>query len=89
MVAERGLFLNTEGPPSQNVDSEPIKIARIAQNLPVNALMHTERGGVIVTWRAENEGPAARWVLCVQDTGPGFASGQVSPIAPRSHARFS
>lgn len=81
MAAQRGLFLNTEGPPDLNVEGDAIKVARIAQNLIVNALMYTERGGVIVTWSLENDNAAARWALCVQDTGPGFDSGQINPIA--------
>jgi two-component sensor histidine kinase len=43
--------------------------------------MYTTRGGVIVTWSLESETPATRWALCVQDTGPGFETGQVNPIA--------
>ena len=81
MAAQRGLFLKTEGLPDLNVEGDAIKVARIAQNLLVNALMYTERGGVIVTWSLENDSPAARWALCVQDTGPGFDSAQVNPIA--------
>ena len=81
MAAQRGLFLTTEGPPDLNVEGDAIKVARIAQNLIVNALMYTERGGVIVTWNLENDSAAARWVLCVKDTGPGFDSGQVNPFA--------
>ena len=81
MAAQRGLFLNTEGPPELSVEGDPIKVARIAQNLVVNALMYTAHGGVIVKWSLENGNPAARWALCVQDTGPGFDAGQVNPIA--------
>jgi signal transduction histidine kinase len=81
MAAQRGLFLNTEGPPDLKVEGDAIKVARIAQNLIVNALMYTERGGVVVTWSLENDNTAARWALCVQDTGPGFDSGRVNPIA--------
>ncbi|MEO5862515.1 MAG: sensor histidine kinase [Burkholderiales bacterium] len=80
-AARRGLFLTVEGPPSLNVDGDAIKVARIAQNLLVNALMYTDRGGIIVTWKLENEGAPERWMLCVQDTGPGFDTGQVNPIA--------
>jgi signal transduction histidine kinase len=81
MAAQRGLFLNAEGPSDLTVESDPIKVARIAQNLLINALMYTQQGGVIVTWSLENEMPAARWNLCVQDTGPGFETAQVNPIA--------
>ncbi len=80
-AAQRGLVLSAEGPPSLSVDGDPIKVARIAQNLLVNALMYTQRGGVTLTWKLEDEISAERWVLCVQDTGPGFNSGQVNPMA--------
>jgi signal transduction histidine kinase len=45
---------------------------RIAQNLIMNALKATERGGVQVQWSsAASQGPG-RWKLCIQDTGPGM-----------------
>ena len=47
----------------------------------MNALMYTERGGVIVSWSLENDPVPTRWALCVQDTGPGFETGEVNPIA--------
>ena len=81
MAAQRGLFLKTEGSPNLTVEGDSIKVARIAQNLLVNALMYTERGGVIVKWSLETGSDADRWTLCVQDTGPGLDSGQVNPIA--------
>lgn len=81
IAAERGLFLNMEGPLALSVEGDAIKIARILQNLVVNALMYTQRGGVRVTWKIETDISPPRWALCVQDTGPGFAAGQVNPIA--------
>ena len=81
LASQRELFLNAEGPSELNVEGDAIKVARIVQNLLANALMYTERGGVKVAWGVENETPATRWALCVQDTGPGFDSGQVNPIA--------
>jgi signal transduction histidine kinase len=81
MAAQRSLFLKTEGPPNLIVDGDSMKVARIAQNLLVNALMYTERGGVIVSWSVETGSNADRWTLCVQDTGPGLDSGRVNPIA--------
>jgi signal transduction histidine kinase len=81
MALQRGLFLRAEGATALRVEGDPIKVARIAQNLIINALMYTQRGGVIVSWSLEGDAPASRWALCVQDTGPGFESGQVNPIA--------
>jgi signal transduction histidine kinase len=81
LAVQRSLFLKTEGPPHLTVFGDSIKIARIAQNLLVNALMYTERGGVLVSWSLETGSNPDRWTLCIQDTGPGLDSGQVNPIA--------
>ena len=61
-----------------------MKILRIAQNLVLNALKVTERGGVCVQWQERNDSGAQQWVLCVQDTGPGFQA--QSPSAPLESA---
>ena len=81
IATERGLFLTADGPADLMVSGDPIKVVRIAQNLLINALMYTERGGVAVTWSFENDPAIARWALCIQDTGPGFETSQVNPIA--------
>jgi signal transduction histidine kinase len=80
VAKERGLFLESEGPETFEVNGDPIKIRRVAQNLLLNALKYTPRGGVKVTWGEDETDPAQRWVLCVQDTGPGIASGRVSSL---------
>jgi len=81
LAEARGLALVIKGPPALSVEGDPVKVRRIAQNLLLNALKYTERGGVVLTWEeAAGEG-APRWVLCVQDTGPGFDSAVVPPIA--------
>jgi signal transduction histidine kinase len=72
MASERNLFLKAEGPTTLSVQGDAIKIQRIAQNLLVNAIKYTERGGVKVTWDATETGGVKRWELCVQDTGPGL-----------------
>jgi signal transduction histidine kinase len=77
----RRLALVVRGPPTLRVEGDPVKIRRIAQNLLLNALKYTARGGVVLTWdEAAGEG-APRWVLCVQDTGPGLDARVVPPIA--------
>jgi signal transduction histidine kinase len=81
IATDRGLFLTAEGPASLGVEGDEIKSARIAQNLLVNALMYTQRGGVVVKWDIEHEAQPARWTLCVQDTGPGFDTDRVTPLA--------
>jgi len=72
VAADRNLFLKTEGPSPLIVQGDAIKVRRIVQNLVFNALKVTERGGVRVTWQ-ENATPGTQqWIVCIQDTGPGF-----------------
>jgi len=80
VATERRLFLESEGPETLEVNGDPVKIRRVAQNLLLNALKYTLHGGVKVTWGEDEADPAQRWVLCVQDTGPGIASGRVSSL---------
>jgi signal transduction histidine kinase len=77
MASERGLFLNCSGPGSLVVDSDRFKTQRIVQNLVLNAVKATEKGGIKVVW---SSGPGKRWKLCVQDTGPGMALGADHPL---------
>jgi len=80
MADERNLFLKTEGPPSLTVEGDAVKVRRIVQNLVFNALKVTERGGVRITWQ-ENETPGTQqWIVCVQDTGPGFDPDHSGPL---------
>ncbi len=73
IAAERNLFLKCEGPESLPVEGDQLKLQRIAQNLLLNALNATERGGVVVSWAPGEANDAQRWTLSIQDTGPGFA----------------
>jgi signal transduction histidine kinase len=84
LAAERNLFLKAQGPGSLPVVGDSVKILRIAQNLVLNALKVTARGGVCVQWQERNDSGAQQWVLCVQDTGPGFQP--QSPAAPLESA---
>ena len=78
MATQRGLFLQTAGPPSLPVEGDAVKVRRIAQNLLANALQYTERGGVRLTWGAQDD---EHWFLCVQDSGPGIARINAVPLA--------
>jgi signal transduction histidine kinase len=81
LAADRGLFLHAEGPASLPVQGDAVNIQRIAQNLILNALKYTGRGGVRVVWTAlETEG-MQRWAFAIEDTGPGFQSGGAAPLA--------
>ena len=81
LATDRRLFLAMEGPDQLTVEGDKVKVLRIAQNLLSNALHYTETGGVRVLWAVDQAAGVDRWSLCVQDTGPGFQDGPVTPIA--------
>jgi signal transduction histidine kinase len=84
IAQERSLFLKVEGPETLWASGDPAKVHRIAQNLLLNALNVTQRGGVRVIWAEREVSDVQQWLLCVQDTGPGFQA--ESPAAPLEHA---
>jgi len=82
LAQARGLYLKMDGPESLLVEGDAGKIQRILQNLLLNALKYTQRGGVTVLWKdvaADRE--TNNWMFCVQDTGPGLDDGQDAPMA--------
>jgi signal transduction histidine kinase len=80
IAAAHGLFLKTEGAQGLIVEGDRVKMCRIAQNLLLNALHYTKDGGVKVNWEVAGSG-AERWVLCVQDTGPGLGTQASAPLS--------
>jgi signal transduction histidine kinase len=80
LAEARGLYLKMEGPASLPVEGDRAKIQRILQNLLLNALKYTRRGGVTVMWGNKESGDKG-WMFCVQDTGPGLDSGPGAPLA--------
>jgi signal transduction histidine kinase len=82
-AAERNLFLKWKGPASLPVEGDPLKLQRIVQNLLLNALKATHRGGVVVRWSAGRGKASRQWLLSIGDTGPGFA---LQSSAPLRHA---
>jgi len=80
IAAEKGLFLVGKGTTPLMIDGDQGKILRIAQNLVLNALKVTEQGGVQVTWEANDDERRPQWILCIQDTGPGFKRGLATPL---------
>ena len=81
LAQQRDLFLEAQGPPSLLVEGDAPKLQRIAQNLILNALAVTRRGGVRVLWAERSGSGVQQWLLCVQDTGPGFQAESVaSPL---------
>ena len=80
MADSRGFFLRVEGPEHLLVEGDEVKIRRIAQNLLQNALMYTKEGGIVVSWELLEQAPR-RWVMCIQDTGPGLGTTASAPLA--------
>lgn len=72
LADSRKLVLSTSGPAALAVEGDRVKTYRIAQNLINNAIRYTEHGGVAVRWCADPAAPETRWLLQVQDTGPGL-----------------
>ncbi|MGE0799256.1 MAG: ATP-binding protein [Lautropia sp.] len=81
MAEERGLALVCDGPPTLTVESDAIKIRRIAQNLLFNAIKYTREGSVRLTWGTTDDAAAGRWFVQIQDTGLGFHAEPGAPIA--------
>jgi signal transduction histidine kinase len=74
LAAERGLYLRIDAPATLSVEGDATKTRRIAQNLVLNALRYTSKGGVTVRCAAEDGESGKRWILGVDDTGPGIAA---------------
>ena len=75
LALERAVFLTGDGPAALPVMGDATKVFRIAQNLLTNALKNTVDGQVSVSWSRENQ---FRWILSIQDTGPGLSSSAVN-----------
>ncbi|RYF49479.1 MAG: sensor histidine kinase [Cytophagaceae bacterium] len=87
----KGLYLTSVGPLSLEGEGDALKVRRIVQNLVVNALKYTEKGGITLSWgqkeqrvvdseeRSRNGIPL--WYIRVADTGPGLSSGLSADIA--------
>lgn len=77
MAQEHHIILKADGPESLTVQSDSVKLGRIAQNLLVNALSysgnHAGRQGLVsVSWSLEG---GHHWILGIQDSGPGMPGG--------------
>ena len=80
-ATDRGLYLKMDGPGALPVESDKGKVLRILQNLLLNALKYTQRGGVSVTWGLDRGRDTDRWTFSVQDTGPGIDENDSAPLA--------
>ncbi len=85
-ATDRGLFLKMDGPGSLLVEGDKPKVLRILQNLLLNAVKYTQRGGVSVTWGEDRNRDTDRWTFSVQDTGPGIDEEHAAPLAQEIHA---
>jgi len=81
LAEARGLYLKMDGPAKLPVEGDAVKIRRIVQNVLLNALKYTNEGGVTVEWGDSRTNDPKRWMLCVQDTGPGYHAGPGAPLA--------
>jgi signal transduction histidine kinase len=81
LAVEHGLYLKTAGPAEFPVQGDAVKIQRIVQNLLINAFKYTPSGGVTVRWGDSRQNDVERWMVCVEDTGPGFRAGSEAPLA--------
>ena len=70
-AVERKLVLRADGPASLQVETDPVKLQRIVQNLLLNALKYTANGFISISWALESD---ARWIVSIQDSGPGLPS---------------
>lgn len=77
-AAARNLFLKAEGPESLAVRGDRVKLQRIVQNLVLNAIKATEVGGIQLFWQGVPDD--TRWVLTVEDTGPGLRGAHATPL---------
>ena len=85
-ATDRGLFLKMDGPSTLPVEGDKPKVLRILQNLLLNAVKYTERGGISVTWGPDQSRDTDRWTFSVQDTGPGIDEAQAATLAQELHS---
>ena len=77
LALSKKLWLHADGPDELLITGDASKVARIAQNLLLNALAYTGVGGVTLSWARRDE---HQWFFEITDTGPGLSSG---PLAAR------
>jgi signal transduction histidine kinase len=85
LARARDLSLSAHGPDDLTVEGDMIKVRRIAQNLLLNALRYTRKGGVQVIWGSDPESTGAHWYVEVRDTGPGLPNTCVRSVSAAIH----
>ncbi len=88
MAASRGLSLDIGGPASLIAQSDPLMVARIAQNLMLNAIQYTRSAGVALTYGLCDVAEFGHWYFDVSDAADALACGDASVAvqAPSSPA---
>lgn len=81
LAKERHLLLQTVGSATLEVECDPIRVRRIAQNLLLNAIKYTQQGSVTLRWGDSRSNDPQRWMLSIADTGPGFHAGPGGPLS--------
>jgi signal transduction histidine kinase len=81
LAATQGLSLRSEGPRELLVNGDALKVHRIAQNLLLNAIKYTQQGGVWVRWQLDAQPGVARWILTIEDSGPGMATDALPAVS--------
>ena len=84
-ATDRGLFLKMDGPGTLPVQGDKPKVLRILQNLLLNAVKYTERGGISVAWGIDPSSDTDRWMFSVQDTGAGIDQDHAAAFAQELH----
>lgn len=77
---QKGLSFKLHGPAPFKVRSDAVKLHRIAQNLALNAIRYTHRGGLELSWGDCGPEDPERWKLEVADTGPGIGQDGTSEL---------
>lgn len=81
LAEERELSLTVRGARPFNVHGDGVKLQRIAQNLLLNAIRYTHRGGVELSWGDSGAQDSERWMMQVRDSGPGIRPATQSELA--------
>jgi signal transduction histidine kinase len=84
-ATDRGLFLKMDGPCTLPVEGDKSKVLRILQNLLLNAVKYTERGGISVSWGLDETRDTDRWTFSVLDTGTGIDEAHAAAFAQELH----
>ncbi len=79
LAEEKGLRFESSGTHSLWVESDTVKVRRIAQNLALNAIKYTSEGEVRVAW---GEVDSSQWFIEIADTGGGLTHSHAQDLKP-------